>query len=106
MFFPSSIGPTIIERIKPIWESDAPDSVRAFNLYITLSGLQSLLLGNVLLEKIGSKIYSGPFKGMTMIKEAQVGYFVPVLLGCYEHELHETVEEIIARPYKQILNIG
>lgn len=106
MFFPPSVGSTIIERIKPIWESDAPDSVRAFNMYITLAGLQSLLLGNVLVEKIGNKIYSGPFKGMTLIKEAQVGYYVPVLLGCYEYELHEVVEKIIARQYKQILNIG
>ena len=54
----------------------------------------------------GDKVHGGPFKDMALTEEAIKQYSSPLLLGCYEHELHPTVETLIARDYDTILNIG
>jgi hypothetical protein len=63
-------------------------------------------LSLALLEKIGNKVYSGPFADTQFNFAAHKGNFAPWLLGTYEHELHEVMQEIIARAYPSILNVG
>jgi hypothetical protein len=67
---------------------------------------RALLLQNTLLSEYGPKILSGPFAGMTFVRNVAEGCCVPKLLGCYEQELHPYVEQAIAEDYAQVLNIG
>jgi len=107
MLFPKNVGRSVIDHIKPIWDdNNRPDSDRALEMYIVLARLQGLLLSDVIKMCVGNNVYGGPFKGMVMTPEVLIGHYSPSLLGCYEHELHDIIERIIARPYKQIINIG
>jgi len=67
---------------------------------------RAFLLQNTLLEQYGPKILSGPFEGMSFVRQVSEGCAMPKLLGCYEEELHPHVERAIARGYPQVLNIG
>ena len=50
----------------------------------------------------GGAVVSGPFRGLTLAPHP----FLPHLLGCYERELHETIEALCARPWRRIVNVG
>lgn len=67
---------------------------------------RALLLQNTLLSAFGPQILSGPFAGMTFVRNVAEGCCVPKLLGCYEQELHPYLEQAIARDYAHVLNIG
>lgn len=65
--------------------------------------------GNVILSKItpDNTILNGPFKGVRYtadkITEATL---VPKLVGSYEAQLHDIVEEVLHKPYTDIIDIG
>ena len=52
-------------------------------------------------------IMNGPFKGMKYpTKKAAGSALYPKLLGCYEIELHQLIENISKIPYTEIVDIG
>lgn len=51
-------------------------------------------------------VQAGPFKGMRYIDAAHCSTLAPKLLGAYELELHATVESVVARGYRNIVDIG
>lgn len=65
---------------------------------------RAAFIAQALREKIGNKVYGGPFKGMQLPQFG--GNFAPYLLGVYEHELHPIIERIIERRYSSIFNVG
>ena len=106
MIFPPQYNSIALNLTSPIIASNEPDNIRFFQICSALEMVQILALNDVLREKIGSKVYDGPFKEMTLTPAAMTGLFAPHLLGTYEWELHDVIERIIAHPYKQILDIG
>jgi SAM-dependent methyltransferase len=62
-------------------------------------------IGRLVSVDCGGKVISGPFAGM-VCADAVSGSFVPKLLGSYEAELHEILEAITGRNYRQIIDIG
>lgn len=53
------------------------------------------------------KVLHGPFKGMEYPDFAAVGSFLyPKLLGCYERELHATIEELCQLPLPCVIDVG
>jgi hypothetical protein len=53
------------------------------------------------------EVFHGPFKGMKYPALAAVGSALyPKLLGCYEKELHGTIESLLLKDYTEILDIG
>lgn len=54
----------------------------------------------------GGRIVSGPFVGMKYTKRSHGSEWAPKLLGTYEKELASVVEEVLAAPYRTIINIG
>lgn len=52
------------------------------------------------------QVLSGPFKGLKYYNEVVWGPITPKWLGSYETELSQVIEEIIARDYTCILDIG
>jgi hypothetical protein len=65
-----------------------------------------------LYEQTGGVVQSGPFKGMNLFREQSwdSGFLSPQLLGCYEAELHEVIEQEIERlesvATPKIVNVG
>ena len=65
-------------------------------------------------QKIGQQLYpnnnikvlTGPFKGVRYFNEIVWGSITPKWLGSYECELWTTIENIIQRPYHQIIDVG
>lgn len=71
-----------------------------------LAKWRSQMLANTLRKRDGPVIGHGPFKGMIYDVAASEGGFVPRRLGAYEASLAPVIEEIVARPYPAILDIG
>lgn len=106
MFFPAELGPQFMSLVKPVWESDEPDSVKLQRIWALLTGLQGFVLGQIISHRIGMRVFAGPFRGMELITDLVDHHFAPSLLGTYEWEIHDAIETAIAKNYKQILNIG
>ncbi len=106
MFFPPDLGPEFLRIVKPFWDSNEPEFARMRNVWSMLTALQGIVLSQILVRRIGDKVFSGPFRGMQLIKETMDRHFAPALLGTYEWEIHDAVEEAIGKRYKQIINIG
>jgi hypothetical protein len=58
------------------------------------------------LEEFGWKVANGPFAGMPYITRSCGSRLAPKIVGCYEHELHSTIEQIIVGGYERIIDIG
>lgn len=57
-------------------------------------------------KKQNSTVCYGPFKGMKYIKRSYGSGLIPKLLGTYEQELHEVIDQIISTGYQNIVDIG
>jgi len=57
-------------------------------------------------EQTGGRIATGPFQGLSYLKPTATRAYPQKLLGTYEKELWGIVEEIIARDYSLIIDIG
>ena len=63
-------------------------------------------LENLLQERSGDRILSGPFKGMAYPLRSSEGSRNPRLIGCYEACLAPVIEEIVAGGYDTVVDIG
>jgi SAM-dependent methyltransferase len=54
----------------------------------------------------GMAVHSGPFAGMRYLLRSSWGAILPRLLGCYEEELHEVTEDVIARRTGRVIDVG
>lgn len=64
------------------------------------------VLTQMLSHLCDATVLAGPFKGMKLTPDALHAYNSCILLGTYEHELHDVIERVIASHYTRILNIG
>ena len=63
------------------------------------------VVANTLAKRSGTRVLSGPFRGMEYGGVAE-GSRTARLLGCYEAALHPVIEEIVTRGYPQVVDIG
>lgn len=63
-------------------------------------------LADRVLRQYGPIAQSGPFKGMTCLRDAEEGCLVPKLLGCYEEEVVPAVESLIRTGYDRVIDVG
>ncbi len=106
MHFPDDACPNILQSIENIQKNDLDDQMKVRAIWGTLLGYQSLVLGHMTMGRIGNKVFAGPFRGMELIQDIMGSLFTPQLLGTYEWEIHDAVEQAIAKPYKHVVNIG
>ena len=71
-----------------------------------LAKWRSSLIDRTILSQNGPVVQAGPFRGMTFLKESTEAGLAPKLLGCYESELSDVIEKIVARGYRHIIDIG
>jgi Met-10+ like-protein len=93
-------------HIVDVLRANIPEDKKVPLLLQLLGAMRSQQLSAKLLKKIGPVVKHGPFTGLTFIPELATGNLAANLLGCYEHELHEAIETIIATPYKVVVDIG
>jgi glycosyltransferase involved in cell wall biosynthesis len=67
---------------------------------------RSLLLTGDVAARWGLVVQSGPFAGMKYLPTSACGPLLPKLLGCYEAELHGTLERAARKPYRRVVNVG
>ena len=63
-------------------------------------------LGRLVYESTGGVVMGGPFTGLRYVDSAMGSMLGPKLLGTYEKELNPTIEQIVARGYRTVINIG
>ena len=63
-------------------------------------------MANRIIGKYGPVSRSGPFKGMTCLRDAKEGCLVPKLIGCYEEELIPTFERFFAKGFDRFIDVG
>jgi hypothetical protein len=60
---------------------------------------------DAVLQRFGTMVRQGPFAG-TRFPRAPFSPMPPMVLGTYEAELHAVIEELVARPYRCVVNVG
>jgi hypothetical protein len=65
-------------------------------------------LTHELLHRFNYSIQAGPFAGMVLSADRSWGEgdLAPKILGCYEADLHPIIQEIVAKSYQTVINIG
>lgn len=63
-------------------------------------------LGRKLLDRFGSTVQTGPFRGMALSPMTHLEHIGPFLLGSYESELHSWLEEVIDGEFACVLDVG
>ena len=65
-----------------------------------------MCLNPMIWRQTGGRVAGGPFVGMRCIRSSIGSEWPPKLLGTYELELAEIIEEVVRRDYDCIVNIG
>lgn len=63
-------------------------------------------LNHLTKKKTGKQVRLGPFEGMRYVDVSQGSCYIPKLLGIYERELHEVVEDLIAARPLTVVDLG
>ena len=71
-----------------------------------LAKWRSAVIGNTLANLTGTSVLSGPFKGMDYAVSTSEGSRSARLIGAYEASLAPIIEQIIARSYDLVIDIG
>lgn len=71
-----------------------------------LAKWRSELVANTLAAQMGHRVASGPFQGMDYAVGASEGARAARLLGVYEASLAPVIEEIVARDYDLVIDVG
>lgn len=64
-----------------------------------------LMLSNTIVQREGVRVLGGPFAGMMLFNPIN-GMYAPLLLGCYEEELHPVIRKLPDFGYERVVNIG
>jgi len=64
------------------------------------------LVAASVVRTFGLKVQAGPFEGLKYIDEAMNSGFTPKILGCYESEILQAIDEAIRGKYQIILDVG
>ena len=86
--------------------SQGPSQDALQQAYRLLAKWRAQVIENTVVQRSGTTIAYGPFKGMIYATRATEGARIARLLGCYEASLAPIMETIVARDYGQIVDIG
>ncbi len=102
---PSALTLATTETLRRIAAAPA-DPARLVEALRLLAKWRSELIGNTLAERSGTSVLSGPFKGMQYPVRASEGSRSARLIGAYEASLAPVIEEIAAKRYKLVVDVG
>ncbi len=102
----SSLTLTATQALRRL-SAQPPDAKTLNSALRVLAKWRTELVANTLAKRSGSKVLSGPFKGMDYDGLAAAeGSRSARLLGCYEASLAPVIEEIVARAYPLVIDVG
>jgi hypothetical protein len=96
----------VLKKVEECLKGEESPNVKIQMLWAILVQTRARILMSALYALTGNTVFDGPFKGMQLLNDMIPLLDAPILLGCYEHELHPVVEQAIAADYVHILNIG
>lgn len=102
---PSELTVNVTERARALLGRAASPDVLNATLRL-LAKWRAQVLANTLRARSGTTVLGGPFKGMAYPTAASEGAWAARLLGVYESSLAPVFEQVIARGYPQILDVG
>lgn len=89
---------------KTLDEGASPETLnRALRI---LTKWRAQLVGNTIQHRDGAVVQHGPFRGMNFSTRSTEGARAARLLGAYEASLIPVIEEIVARAYPLVVDIG
>ena len=101
------INSSLKETVKSFFKNDDNSYIDNANQALRfLAKYRSALLANTFKEEYGTKILSGPFKGMEFLDEVSEGCYLPKLLGIYESEIHNYISLMVEKKPDIFINIG
>jgi hypothetical protein len=82
--------------------------VGLFQIFTIAVQIRRMGILHMLLQAHDGNVASGPFAGMKLLPEVVWGdgNLPPMLLGCYEAELHPAITQAVARKPTAVVNIG
>ena len=86
-------------------KSDQPNVALNDSLRL-LSKWRSGLIQNTLLKIEGTKVLSGPLKGLDFVEQSAEGCYIAKILGCYEQPLQPYIKRALSKNYTTVINIG
>ena len=102
---PSPLTLAATETLRRIAAAPAdPDQLAAALRH--LAKWRSEVIANTLAIRSGTLVLSGPFKGMDYAVRASEGSRAARLIGAYEASLAPVIEEIVARGYDLVVDVG
>ena len=102
---PSPLTLAATETLRRIAAAPAdPDQLTAALRH--LAKWRSEVSANTLATRSGTVVLSGPFKGMDYAVRASEGSRAARLIGAYEASLAPVIEEIVARAYDLVVDVG
>lgn len=99
--------------IKFLWRTAAPQSYAAAATVRANRHGQRIMeeagtpaIADLLSERYGIVVLTGPFKGMQYIDRSIGASFLPKLIGSYECELHGVLARLLATEYDTVVDVG
>jgi len=102
---PSQLTRAVTRDVQGLLAGD-PDVAKLNQALRHLCKWRARLIENTIAARNGRQVQTGPFRGLHYDVTATEGAGAARLLGCYEKSLSPVFEEIIARGYGQIIDIG
>jgi SAM-dependent methyltransferase len=102
---PSPLTQAVTDQLRHLLAGDPSPATLEQSLRL-LAKWRAQILANTLRQRSAPILDHGPFKGMIYDTAASEGGYIPRRLGCYEASLAPVIEQIIARAYPLILDIG
>lgn len=102
---PSALTLSVTETVKAML-AGPPSADALLRALRHLAKWRAEVVANTLDRRAGTRVISGPFKGMDYVVRASEGSRTARLLGAYEASLHPVIEAIIARAPEVIIDIG
>lgn len=102
-----SLAENITRRLLSDLSQESADPNIALNDSLRLlSKWRSILIQNTLVKREGTKVLSGPLKGLDFVDQSAEGCHVAKLLGCYEQPLQPYIKRALSKNYTTVINIG
>lgn len=76
------------------------------NFFRLCAKIQSQVLLAQYIQRQGTEVQNGPFRGMKYINQAAEGGYIPRAIGCYERSLRPIIEEVIKSDYQVVMDVG
>lgn len=102
---PTPLTVRVTEDLRRMLEGE-PSQERLAGALRHLAKWRSHLVSETLVKMSGDTVHSGPFKGMKYAVRASEGTRSARLIGCYEAALAPVIEQIVARAYPLVIDVG